>query len=66
MITLSPNMDFTGLFLMIGFVMFFPSILLTIIGFSINKKKRKAAKVLFILAVVYLIISLGICGSLLS
>jgi len=66
MITLSPNMDLTGLFLMIGFVMFFPSILLTIIGFSIKKKNPKATKILFILATVYLIISCGVCGSMLS
>lgn len=64
MIYLSPNMDLSGLFIIIGLIMFGPSILLTIIGFSIKGKKPKAAKILFIIAVVYLIISLGICGSL--
>ena len=63
MIFLSPNMDLSGLFLIIGLIMFGPPILLTIIGLFIRKKKRQIAKVLFIFAAVYLIISLGICGS---
>ena len=59
-------MDFTGLFIIILLIMFGPSILLTIIGLSIRSKNKKAAKVLFIIAVVYLIISLGICGALMT
>ena len=39
-----------------------PSIILTIIGFVIKKNNPKAAKVLFIISVVYIIIGLGICG----
>jgi hypothetical protein len=67
MITLlSPNMDFTGLFIIILLIMFGPAILLTIIGFAVRGKNKKAAKVLFIIAVVYLIISLGICGALIA
>lgn len=55
------NLD--GLVILIVAIMFGPAILLAIIGFAILKKHKKAAKVLFILAVVYVIISLGICGS---
>ncbi|MBC2843921.1 hypothetical protein [Winogradskyella flava] len=56
------NLD--GLIILIVAVMFGPAILLTIIGLAVLKKNKKAAKVLFILAAVYLIISLGICGAL--
>lgn len=48
------------------FIMFGPPIILTIIGFSIKSNKPKAAKILFILASVYLLIGLGICFTLLS
>lgn len=63
---LSPNMNFDGLLLMIVAIMFGPAILLAIIGAFLFKKNKKAAKVLFILAAVYLIISLGICGALIA
>lgn len=67
MITLlSPNMDFDGLLLMIVAIMFGPAILLAIIGAFLLKKNKRAAKVLFILAAVYLIISLGVCGALIA
>lgn len=62
MIFLEPNLD--GLVILIILIMFGPAILLAIIGFLVIKKYKKTAKVLFILAVVYLLISLGICGSL--
>ncbi len=58
------NLD--GLVALIVGVMFGPAILLAIIGFAVRKNNRKAAKVLFILAVVYVIISLGVCGSLMA
>ena len=54
--------NLNGLVLLIALIMVGPSILLTIIGFAIKKKRPKAVKILFILAVVYLIISSGICG----
>jgi len=63
MIFLDGNMDLSGLVILIIAIMFGPAILLAIIGFSILKKKKKAAKVLFVLATVYVIVSLGICGS---
>ncbi len=43
-----------------------PAIIMTIIGFAIKKNKPKSAKVLFIIATVYTIIGLGVCGAILS
>lgn len=53
-----------GLVVILVLIMIGPPILLTIIGLVINKNQPKAAKVLYILASVYLLIGLGICGSL--
>ena len=61
---LGPNMNLDGLIYLIVAIMFGPAILLAIIGFAVLKKNKKAAKILFILAAVYVIISLGICGAL--
>lgn len=55
--------DLTGLIILILFIMFGPPVILTIVGFSIKKNNRSTAKILFILAAVYLIIGLGVCGS---
>lgn len=63
---LAPNMNLDGLVAMIIAIMFGPAILLTIIGLAVYKKNKKAAKVLFIIAAVYVIISLGICGALIA
>lgn len=63
---LSPNMNLDGLIYLIVAIMFGPAIILAIIGFAILKKYKKAAKVLFILAAVYVIVSLGICGSIMA
>ncbi|QCE41214.1 hypothetical protein [Psychroserpens sp. NJDZ02] len=54
---------YNGIALFFAAIMFGPAILLAIIGLAILKSNKKAAKVLFILAVVYVIVSLGICGS---
>ncbi len=56
-----PNLD--GLIYLILAIMLGPAILLAFIGLLVKKKNKKAAMVLFILAVVYTIVSLGICGS---
>jgi len=58
------NLD--GLVILMVAIMFGPAMVLAIIGALVFKKYRKAAKVLFILAVVYVIISLGICGALMA
>ena len=63
---LSPNMNLDGLIYLLVAIMFGPAILLAIIGFAVLKKNKKAAKVLFILAAVYVIVSLGICGSMMA
>ena len=62
MIFLEGNMNLNGLIYFILAIMFGPAILLAIIGLAIRKKNKKAAKVLFILAAVYVIVSFGICG----
>lgn len=56
--------NFDGIVWFFLAIMFGPSLVLALIGLLVRKHHRKAAKVLFILAVVYSIISLGICGSL--
>ena len=63
---LSPNMNLDGLIYLIVGIMLGPAILLTIIGFAVLKKNKKAAKVLFILATIYVIVSLGVCGALIA
>ena len=59
-------MNDDGLILMILFallVMFGIPLILTITGIAIRNKNKKTSKTLFIIAAVYAIISLGICGS---
>lgn len=59
------NLD--GLVTFLFAIMFGPAIVLILIGFIMkSKQKSKSAKVLFILAGVYLLISLGICGGLMG
>jgi hypothetical protein len=58
------NLD--GIVVFIVLIMFGPPLLLTIIGFLVRKNYPTAAKVLFILATVYLIAGLGICGSIIG
>ena len=56
------NLD--GILTLILAIMFGPAILLAIVGLGLYKNHRKASKIFFILASVYLLISLGICGTL--
>ena len=58
------NLD--GLFVLILLIMLGPALLLFGIGLALRKSNKKAAKVLYILAGVYLLISLGICGGLIG
>lgn len=58
------NLD--GLLILIFAIMFCPPILFTITGFALKKRNKKAAKIFFILAAIYLIISLGVCGFLVA
>lgn len=57
--------NLNGLFILILIIMFGPPALLTIIGMFTFKGNRKTSKILFILAALYLLIGLGICGSML-
>ena len=59
------NLD--GLVVILFLIMFGPALILLICGFILrSKENKKAAKVFFILAGVYLLISLGVCGGLLG
>jgi len=59
--------DMGGVVLLILLIMFGPAILMGIIGaILIGKQKKKAGKVLLILAGVYLLISLGVCGAMMG
>ncbi len=55
--------NYMGAFILVLIIMLSPALIMYIIGFSVKKNKPKTAKILFILATVYLTISLGICGS---
>lgn len=56
--------NLNSIFILIIVIMIGPPIVLTLIGFGVKKNNPNAAKVLFILAAVYLLVGLGICGSL--
>ncbi|AXT53149.1 hypothetical protein D1818_20820 [Aquimarina sp. BL5] len=59
------NLD--GLIYLILLVLLGPPIFLALIGLILFRtKNRKAGKVFFILAGVYLVVGLGICGALIS
>lgn len=53
--------NFSGLVFLILAVMFGPPLLLFVIGVAIRKKHKKASNVLFLLAVLYVLIGLGMC-----
>lgn len=52
--------------LIVLLVLFLPPILLICEGFFERKAKPNKAKIWFVLAVVYLIIGFGVCGSIIS
>lgn len=56
------NLD--GLLVLILLVLLGLPSLLIIVGFVVKKNRPEVAKALFILAAVYLLVGLGICGSL--
>lgn len=58
--------NLSGLVAIFVAIMVGPPILMTIIGFAVKKNSPNGAKVCFIIGALYLIIGLGICGTLLS
>lgn len=58
------NLD--GLVYLIIAIMLGPAVLLALIGLIIRKSQKKTAKILFILATVYVLISLGVCGAIIA
>ncbi|NMH88995.1 hypothetical protein [Flavivirga algicola] len=63
---LEGNMNLDGLIYLILAIMLGPAVLLAIIGLIVRNKNKKAAKILFILAAVYVIVSFGICGGMIA
>ena len=55
--------DYTIIAIIVLAIMFGPPIVFFLIGLSYRHKRPKTAKVFYIIATVYLLISLGICGS---
>lgn len=55
--------NFMGLIILMIFAMVGFPLILFIIGLILLKKKPKTAKILFIIGAIYLIIGIGICGS---
>jgi len=62
----SPNMNLDGIIYLILGIMLGPPLILILIGLALKGNQPKAAKVFYILAGLYLIIGLGICGSLMA
>lgn len=58
--------NFDGIIVLLVLIMVGPALLLFGGGFAIRKKSKQASKVLYILAGVYLLVSLGICGGLMG
>ena len=65
MTTLLIEADYTFLFVIVIAIMFCPPILFGLIGYSFRNKNKRTAKIFYIIAIVYLLIGLGICGSML-
>lgn len=57
------DQDYTLVIFAVLGIMFGVPIILALIGLSYRNKNQKISKVFFILAGVYLLISLGVCGS---
>ncbi|SEB84813.1 hypothetical protein SAMN04489761_1944 [Tenacibaculum sp. MAR_2009_124] len=58
--------DLSGLVAALVALMIVPPIIFSAIGFAINKKYPKGSKILYILAGLYLLVGLGICGTLIA
>lgn len=55
--------NYEGIFIFVIAIMIAPPVILSLIGFAIRKSYPDVAKVLYILSAIYLIIGLGLCGS---
>lgn len=60
------EVNFDGIIFFMFLLLFGPALVFFLVGLALRKKHKKAAKVFFILGVVYMIISLGTCGILIS
>ena len=58
------NLD--GLVALLVLIMVGPALVLLVIGLLLRRSNKKAAKIFYILAGIYLIVGLGICGGLMA
>lgn len=63
MITILEVGNLNGLVIALLTLMIAPPLILSAIGYAIQKNHPKASKVLYILAGLYLLVGLGICGT---
>lgn len=54
-----------GTLILVTLVLHLPAIILVVIGASIRKTKPNSAKILYLIALTYTVIGLGICSKLL-
>lgn len=59
---LNQGADYLPIILLVFFIMALPLIIFLIAAFRLRRKNKKKAKIFFILAGIYLLIGLGICG----
>jgi hypothetical protein len=58
--------DYAGVVILVLLVMFGVPIIIFIIGGLIRKKYKIVSNILFIIATIYLIVSLGFCGGMIN
>ena len=58
------DLGYLWIILLVLFLLFGVPILLLILGFTKRKNNKEVSKKLFIAAIVYLLVGLGFCGSL--
>lgn len=53
------NLD--GLIFLVLFILLAPPLILFVVGYLIRKKYERAFKILYLIAILYLLIGLGVC-----
>ena len=58
--------NYDGILIVVTLIMVGPPVVLTLIGVAVRKKNPTTAKVFYILAALYLLIGLGLCGGIIG